>query len=1072
MVSAWEARMSYIVREFKKGDPHEAALLAEMWNASDAGWPGGWTRGIPDTAERVLERKEREDLLAMFVAEHDGQIVGYGDLNAQAGQQDVAYVPLLNVRPDHHGRSVGRRIVLRILERAIELGYKQLTIGTWPGNTKSVPLYKKTGFFWVPETNAWLQNYIPTILSLPIASGFFARHDWYQCFKRELAQAPDEVEWHGIKVFSYHFEADGEILKVTIDRQSESVTAVETNDLAVACIVGQEDVPAGLTHPVRWEIENKRGDDEPMQVTLIATGEEGIALDVLESFNVTDAVTIEKPFSAATDVEPTEPGSPARKIRSVLLVDGQPVTLGAAVHAIQPIAIEYDGQRLIPGKANERMLVRLRNHLDCPVKGMLRIDPHPALKAVRLSADFDVDAKSWSSCEFWVETDGVDPFQTKLRVNGTAKREGGDVDIATKPKTVAFRPIEFGRVATSVDEEDKRVRLESDSLSVEVHLRGGWMGVEDEGAFYCRQNMPELGPPFVDWRHRPPTLAYRLVERHGRASVTLIAPSEEFPGMVVEKTITVSASPAIRIDQRVINTTASPQRYKLRLHREGGPNESITLPTKNGLLHQVIGGWGIFPTSEEDISKRPEDYTETWSAAEGSGRVVGMVWGDCEENEFERGLPRLLFDLPEVPAQSHVDLEPVYIIAGRGDWQLVRQCWQRLHQPGSVREDRRPVARPVLDAEFEHKPLLVMQNVTSTTACVTNNRGRKLEARLTVEGVDCDATSFDITDVNHQRPFVRDVEVRCADLTPRVEEGAFCVETDVKTERFSAPVVVLGNGGPVRCNEESQGVFLIDNGLCALRCAPGFFGSVIGLERDGVNHLLSAYPDSRAFVWISPWFGGIHPYVEWFGATRMAKEKFSGEMISRRGRRGIEWHGLRTVCDFQHKDFRWLRLEAEYLTVGGSNVIALVVRARNKTAAPMDLGTGIMTWLQPGGSAEDAVLHHDRFQPLYEQGGTTSDRTRQHERRGRGTGMPHINCDQWAAVENPKTGDTTALIGSRQGGRIEALDFDRDGVHCSSAVSFDLEPEETKEALTWLVLCSSVEQARGYRTLGEVWELP
>ena len=46
--------MDFTLREFRIGDPRDAELLAAMWNASDAGWPGGWTGGIPDTDNELL----------------------------------------------------------------------------------------------------------------------------------------------------------------------------------------------------------------------------------------------------------------------------------------------------------------------------------------------------------------------------------------------------------------------------------------------------------------------------------------------------------------------------------------------------------------------------------------------------------------------------------------------------------------------------------------------------------------------------------------------------------------------------------------------------------------------------------------------------------------------------------------------------------------------------------------------------------------------------------------------------------------------------------------------------------
>ena len=49
--------MDYTVRELKIGDAQDAELLAAMWNASEDGWPGGWTHGVPETGERILEAR-------------------------------------------------------------------------------------------------------------------------------------------------------------------------------------------------------------------------------------------------------------------------------------------------------------------------------------------------------------------------------------------------------------------------------------------------------------------------------------------------------------------------------------------------------------------------------------------------------------------------------------------------------------------------------------------------------------------------------------------------------------------------------------------------------------------------------------------------------------------------------------------------------------------------------------------------------------------------------------------------------------------------------------------------------
>ena len=75
-------------------------------------------------------------------------------------------------------------------------------------------------------------------------------------------------------------------------------------------------------------------------------------------------------------------------------------------------------------------------------------------------------------------------------------------------------------------------------------------------------------------------------------------------------------------------------------------------------------------------------------------------------------------------------------------------------------------------------------------------------------------------------------------------------------------------------------------------------------------------------------------------------------------------------------------------------------------------------------------------------------------------------------MENARTGDVLTLITSHPRVCVEVWDVGRQGICMRATGWWGLEPNETKEFLAWLVLCGSVEQARSYRVLGEVCELP
>jgi len=1069
--------MEYVLREFRLGDPHDAELLAAMWNASDHAWPGGWTRGVPETAESVLERTRRADRIAIFVVEVDGEIVGYCDMSQERGRDDMAYLPLLNVRPDFHGKGLGKALILKVLERTVELGYKQLTLDTWPGNERAIPLYKKTGFFWVPEASVWMQNYIPTALSMPIARPFFARHDWYRCFKRGLEVVPDDIEWNGIKVFPYRFEEGGDRFVMWIDRQAEAPTAVETNDLYAACIVGKEEVVCGLEQVVRWEIVNRRGVGEPLRVTLMAQGEEGIGLSAVESFEVKDSAVIERSFTISPDVRPKEPGLPAHRIRSTLIINGVPLSLGSAVKPVQPVEIQFSGQMVVPDKPDEEIIVKLKSNLDFPVRGKLLIDPHPSLHFDRLSAPFAIEPGSWTSCAFRLRVHDVGAFVTRMRV----VLDYNHRSLTARP--VTFRTVPLDSVFAWTDEEEKAVVIEAPTFWVRLHLRGGRMNIYERmsGREVCCYEAPELGPPFIGWRRVSPVYAHRLERRDGRVSLTLIMPSDSVPGVTVERTVTVGAGNFIRVDHRILNTTNAAQKLKLRCHGWSELRGRLTLPLREGLLHEPVEGWGGFPLHNCDLPRKTGDYAESWFALEESGLVVGMVWDGCEEcKELE-----LQFDLPEMPPQSHHDMEPLYLVAARGNWEVVRQLWRWLKQPSTVREEHSPIALPVLSAGFEPGPLLITRPGVDAKLVVHNRRGKALDGGWRI--VDCklgiDPDAGELRGVKLGSPFAQRVTVAVADLTPRVEIARLAVSDEVTTREFTSPVIILGDarrsvdldlhrspGTPLPGSQPS--IISVDNGYFSFTVVPAFLSSITALERGGVNHLNSAYPETRPHSWMNPWFGGVHPFLGWAGNQQFAGERFVGEPVERVGGRGIVWRGAKVSSDLQHKDSRWLRMEVEYLTVGGSNALALVQRFINRTDAPQEVRAGMCVWLAVGGSVAGNVLYYMQERPRYEHTASADEQVQILRHRRRGDYSFETCCGRWAAVESQRTGDVLTLLASHPDARVHVNDEGKDGINLQVSVRLSLMPSETKEVVSWLIVVNLVAEAQDYRALGKVWELP
>lgn len=191
--------------EFQKED---ARKLAELFNSFDKPglWPGGFTGGVPFTAERVLDSfPVAQNNICILISTMNGSFTGICSLHPHYEDSDAAYIGVFGVHPDYLGKGHGKVLILRAIQTAKEKNIKRVDLDTWAGNLRAVPLYKKCGMFWVPKTSVRMQDYIPGILNFPLAKEFFKKHDWYKIQIRELKPVPDEFKIDEMELFPYEF---------------------------------------------------------------------------------------------------------------------------------------------------------------------------------------------------------------------------------------------------------------------------------------------------------------------------------------------------------------------------------------------------------------------------------------------------------------------------------------------------------------------------------------------------------------------------------------------------------------------------------------------------------------------------------------------------------------------------------------------------------------------------------------------------------------------------------------------------------------------------------------------------
>jgi len=1061
------------ITEFR---PEDAAAVAAMFEGSNEGWPDGFGDGTPWTVEKVLDMQSSRQPLATFLSWEGKEAAGYCSFYEYPGEVGLAgYVGLLNAATRFHGRGHGRDLLKAALQRCLDLGYRRVDLHTWQGNMKAVPLYKKSGYYWVPESSVHMENYLPLLLRIPALADFWEQADWYQTQVRQLSVQEDLVLDGKMRVYPYEFRAGARFVKATIDATARGLTALETERWRLACHVDDRQLAIGRSRTVTWEVENRSG--QPLNLTLLASAGQGLHLQKEETVTVTDRYTAEAVLTADADYQPPAPGQPAPHVESLFLIDGLPVRLETGVQVNQPVEIRLLPRRvsLLTGQART-VTLQLQNHLDETATVDLRLAPSAGLliegpdgmapPAIALAA------QSYGGAD--VRLRATESGVQALAIRATVTVGAEIIELAALelplPSLLPGEILGFATDAptsfhTERDVQNREVRLETSTHRLIVELRGGGCSLEDaaSGAHLGGARLL-AGPPF-SWTAQSRVVHEATFERtKGGMTVHMRGATPHLPQAVVEHELHLTSGGLLRLATAVTNVGDSPLAAQAGLESWAGDNmPTLVLPSAYGLIATSLPE---FPDWSDLSLQTPATFVETWIAREGEGNVAGLFWSEASRIQPSGwGLADLKQDTGELQPGERRLLPPAYLYAGPGDRTTVRKLWRHRIAPDA--SERMPTPREALTLTNVATPAVVVAaaagELTLSSVASAELPGRvewEAPAGWTVEPPYTDIVGLRL---GHDQAVA--VRVRHAERRP----AAAAVRATFRSERlqqqvFAGALLDLGEhagGVTVTVGEQAgQPVWTVANGFMRFRVAPQFLGSIIALETlaDGVNHLLSAFPEPREFGWMRPWYGGIYAAVYRPGVGhfpdpgRLYQDRFTIEPADAAGHDGRRWQGVTVGSTLQSHGLRGLELQATYLTLAGSNLLALRLTLRNHTSATLPVDAVLVAYLQPGGSTADAELLLD------------PDGERRLRRIQRTIG---VRTDGWAAARNPRDGRTIALVAGAADidSTVEALDWGNLGAHIGLRAGFLLHPHSEQSALAYLALAQNQAEAGAYSAL-------
>ena len=1098
-----------------------APAVATLWRESAVEWPGGGPfGGRHATTEGVRHELRGNRPLTTFIAWRPDRVsgepraVGFLSLIAQPEDPTATYVGLLTAHPEWHGFGVGRELLTAALDRTVSLGFDRIDLHTWSGNLKAMPLYKKTGFFWVPDTSVRMANFLPLLLKIGPVRDYFDQTgaDWYRDAVRELDVTPDREKFGSAEVYTYEWVREGHTLRTRIDRHANALLTLETPNLSIDVSLDDTRLPIGTTRHAGVHISVPIGVVD-VSATIVATGEGAVRASHQANRTITagDNGSWIWPVSGTISSQSKpRPGTTSPDVMRVLaIVNETPINFAAAVRVVPPVSLSVeDVNPLTPG-TSRTIWVTAQNELDIPVEATTR---------VTVSGPFAVDVATRTTT---IIARGRYSFPVSLTANGSgdgslqlvgevAGAEQGtptsnaDAGVTTSSAEFAppvFIPLHAGPTGSRfVEQTEAHVRVITDDLIVTAPLpSSGWQPsftvVDRHTGNELLRHSCGLGPPFAPSAISNCSWTPHITRDETGLTVALRSQPERIAGVTFERLIRLAGSSMLEVQYRLVNGSSS----ECTLEVSAGTSAELD-GVRQSQIACVVDGTVIVDESDrfpdwDDPSGGASHLSEPWIAEFGDGMVVGVIWSDARDVTSDNRLAELILPFGTVAPGGSATTAPIGLYAGAGDWHTVRSRWRSLFSSQSSSADHvgtknhtSSAAHPSIEITLDRA--FVVGNHVSSNVTVSHANDDPMTGYLILDTPTGTADIGEVTTRGSGNPVIVPVTLALPDWGA-TGCSAFPVSVNLATTettyRFPVPLVRVGDGRPVEVTigdiEQHGGVtrqtVTLDTGRMRVRAIPTERGRIYALEtpshpsysragdsalpsieQDWVNHLFSSVPDPKPWVWFNPWYGGVSVHLRdggWHsGTTCLDHAMWEWHPVaSRRG--GVLWNGFTTTATVDTSKVPpdqarlvGLSVTTTYLVAGGGTMLAIETTVTNGTQSRLHSNLTLGTYLQPGGSVNDVIVHYLRH----------GERS-----RARAHGTLWSTTEGWIAVASGNAGPALAIVSSDTRARMMCGDMGLLGVHPFISSDIDLVPGASQMSTTYIAVARDLDEARAYRPL-------
>ncbi|MFD1738428.1 GNAT family N-acetyltransferase [Bacillus salitolerans] len=923
-----------------------AAEVAKMWNLSRDGWGGD---AHVTTEEKVRVQEANSGNINLYLAMDGNEVVGYCGLCEYREDEGALYIPLLNVRSDYHGKKIGKQLVLKALERSVELDWPRLDLYTWPGNTKAVPLYKKCGFFWEDrDDTTHLMNFMPTVLNTEAVREFFNEVDWYDASTRVIEVTPDGYKDKEFTYFEYKWEKDNRSLRMEFERTGRGLRLVETDDYLVSASVEDFKLVCNNDYQVRYFIKNKSG--LPLKVELCGENHQIVSYEYQNVVTVEDELTVESTFTLEQLQEEQSNWRTHPSVVTNVLINGKKAKfsvgvlpkLPANITGVVPIAQGYLGEESI-------FYVDLENNFKEKTTFTLHFPEDQLLRLAKSTFEVTLDSKGKESIPVPHKLVKYGFYSPVLKVQ--AVTESGTCHTFTKQIGIGFK----GLGAKFSGECDKYWHIYNGLYHMYLDKFDNDLlpGRLTKGTQKTIGLFPKLGKPYSSEfsKRKPSKIEY--TEQDGAMALYATYVSVDFPGTELVSVSKLYAEGLLE------------QSYIVRNNNKDSSPEPVWV--YQPIYHELYKPVFVMNQKLVEVNEQASvDYglwnsqniTENWLFSRYQPYAHGVCWPKDVKVNFESWYMYVEHHLGKISANTEVETKPVFFSFG---------AYQSY-------EDFREFA---IKSSSKHNDV-----VEDLSISISKQNEEEYELRLddkkasffqgsvqfSKEGRAESSQSFSVQD-----------EKRDATTTIKsLDQSMFNVDVDVELNgviRKKRVLLLNPTHGEVAIQQErkqDKNVWIASNGLMSIEASEEFFPAIYSLKANGKEWLDTTFPKLKPKAWWNPWSGGIRSGFHGINHKSFTKEKTRVGEAGLIDQFGHVWKGLKisTILE-ENEKYRGLGIEQFYVMLPGIPIVAYVTKFSQNTGTYLHF----QKWFSecafnPGSSLEQGFIKSKNQETKYMAGRT------------------------------------------------------------------------------------------------------